>query len=388
MLSKPLANGDRAVVLFNSTGSPAQISTTAAQVGLGSAHSYTMSDLWAHQTTETAGVISADLPPHGVAMYRVATQRPGGRGHGAVAPNVSLGMSGLPSNATPGQPAMVTVTFTDNGVQSVQNPLLNVSAPANWSVTRTSAAPVSTAVTGQPVTATFRVTPSAPTQPIETDPVTATATYQWDRQTLSASAQQTTTTVSPVQAPYQTYSSAGSSPPALFGQVGQKFAIDGAGSDLFSGTDQYSTIYQKGLVGNASTVQTEVTGQQNMSGYAKAGIMVRNDITGSGTTPEGVLLFESPSGGIQMEWDNNAGEYINSVQPANGTIPDTLPVWLKLVKNGSAFTGYYSTDGQSWTQVASVNVPGQAPTQDAGLFMESHSAGSPGTADFTGYNVS
>ncbi len=101
------------------------------------------------------------------------------------------------------------------------------------------------------------------------------------------------------------------------------------------GPTRTARIYQPGAVGSTATIETEVTAQQNMTGYAKAGILVRNDITGSGTSPEGVILFESPSGGIQLEWDNNGGDYINSVTPANGTIPESLPVYLELVRNGS-----------------------------------------------------
>jgi alpha-galactosidase len=124
-----------------------------------------------------------------------------------------------------------------------------------------------------------------------------------------------------------------------------------------------------------------------MTGFAKAGIMVRNDITGSGTTPEGVILFESPSGGFQMEWDSNGGTSIDSVTPPNGTISESLPVWLKLVKNGSTFTGYYSLDGSTWNTVGSATVLAQASTQDAGMFMVSHISGSPGQVDFQGFSV-
>jgi len=134
-------------------------------------------------------------------------------------------------------------------------------------------------------------------------------------------------------------------------------------------------------------VQTEVTGQQDMSGFAKAGIMVRNDITGSGSTPEGVILFESPSGGIQLEWDDNGGSYIDNVTPPNGTISDTVPVWLRLVRDGSSYTGYYSIDGSTWNEVGSATVPGQAATQDAGLFMTSHSTGAPGLVYYNGFSV-
>ena len=177
-----------------------------------------------------------------------------------------------------------------------------------------------------------------------------------------------------MQAPWKTYSSATDAPVA-FGQSGQQFAIEGAGADLYSDADAYSSIYQPGVVGATATVETEVTAQQNMTGYAKAGIMVRNDITGSGTSPEGVILFESPSGGIQLEWDNDGGDFIDSVTPANGTIPESLPVYLELVRNGSTYTGYYSYDGESWLAVGSATVTGQAATQDAGMFLTSHAGG-------------
>jgi len=72
VLTKPLANGDRAVVLFNSTGSAAPISTTAAQVGLAASPSYTLTDLWQGGTSDTTGTISGTVPAHGVLMYDVA----------------------------------------------------------------------------------------------------------------------------------------------------------------------------------------------------------------------------------------------------------------------------------------------------------------------------
>jgi alpha-galactosidase len=189
-----------------------------------------------------------------------------------------------------------------------------------------------------------------------------------------------------VQAPFQTYSSA-TDAPAAYSEVGQQFGISGAGPDLYSDADAYSTIYQPGVVGTNSTIQTEVVSQQDMTGYAKAGIIVRNDMTGSGTSPEGVILYESPSGGFQLEWDSNGGDYINSVTPPNGTIPESLPVWLRLVRNGDTYTGYYSTDGTDWTEVGSATVPGQASTQDAGLFVVSHVTGVPGEAVFDGFTV-
>ena len=71
VLTKPLANGDRAVVLFNQTDSPATITTSAAQAGMPAAPMYTLHDLWTHRSSATSGAISTDVPPHAVVMYRV-----------------------------------------------------------------------------------------------------------------------------------------------------------------------------------------------------------------------------------------------------------------------------------------------------------------------------
>jgi len=70
--SKQLANGDRAVALFNESAATATISTTASEVGL-SGSSFTLKDLWSKATRTTTGVISASVPSHGTVIYRVSS---------------------------------------------------------------------------------------------------------------------------------------------------------------------------------------------------------------------------------------------------------------------------------------------------------------------------
>ena len=75
VLTKILANGDRAVLLFNQTDKPASISTTVDEVGLTGARQYTLLDLWSATTTETTGAIRADVAAHGVVFYRITASR-------------------------------------------------------------------------------------------------------------------------------------------------------------------------------------------------------------------------------------------------------------------------------------------------------------------------
>jgi alpha-galactosidase len=73
VLTRQLANGDRAVAILNRSGSTVSASTTAAAVGFtgGSGCSYSAKDLWAGTTTSTSGTITASIPAHGTAIYRV-----------------------------------------------------------------------------------------------------------------------------------------------------------------------------------------------------------------------------------------------------------------------------------------------------------------------------
>jgi len=70
VLSKPLADGSRAVVLFNSTDSPQTMSTTASEVGLHGA-SFDVRDVWAGTDSTSTGAISASLAPHEAAFLRI-----------------------------------------------------------------------------------------------------------------------------------------------------------------------------------------------------------------------------------------------------------------------------------------------------------------------------
>jgi hypothetical protein len=379
VFAKTEKGGDVVVGLFNTGSEPAVVSTTAAAVGLPASDAYQLNNLWTHHVTETGATIAADVAPHGVALLRINPAR-----HpGLLPPSTTISLTG-PVALIGGQPATVTEIFADNGVQSVQHVRLTLAAPSGWTVTASSPTSFASVAAGQTARATFAVTAPSPPTLFEPGALTGTAGYRWYGLLPRQVSQSLPVTVSPpVQAPYQTYSSA-TDAPAAFAQSGQEFGISGAGADLFSDADSYSTIYLKGAAGNASTIETKVVSQQNLTGFAKAGIIVRNDLTGSGSSPEGVILFESPSGGIQLEWDANGGDNITSVTPANGTVPESLPVWLELVRSGSGYTGYYSYDGADWLTVGTVTVPGQAATQDAGIFVTSHAAGSPGQAVFSG----
>ncbi|MFJ4467104.1 NPCBM/NEW2 domain-containing protein [Streptomyces sp. NPDC089424] len=136
---KRLADGDRAVVLLNRGDSPATVTTTAKSVGL-HGDRFTLKNAWTDQVTESAGTISAAVPAHGAALFRVsrATGKPGVPHVVAGLPQVTqVGGDTVPAGVAPvmagGDQARVEVTVRNDGARPVLAPRVELAVPAGWS---------------------------------------------------------------------------------------------------------------------------------------------------------------------------------------------------------------------------------------------------------------
>ena len=89
VFAKPLSDGSVAVGLFNRGSGTTTISTTATQIGL-SGGSFTLTDLWTGATSGSSGQISAGVPAHGVAVFRVSG--------GSQIPNTTTRLRGAGAN--------------------------------------------------------------------------------------------------------------------------------------------------------------------------------------------------------------------------------------------------------------------------------------------------
>lgn len=72
VITKPLADGDVAVALYNETDQPAVIGADLSEAGLPAAPKYRIRDLWTHRVRYTGPSLSARVPAHGTAVFRVA----------------------------------------------------------------------------------------------------------------------------------------------------------------------------------------------------------------------------------------------------------------------------------------------------------------------------
>jgi hypothetical protein len=72
VFAKTEPNGDTIVGLFNTSAAARVVSVSAHAAGLPAAARYRLDELWTHRMTTSGSTISATVPAHGVALYRIS----------------------------------------------------------------------------------------------------------------------------------------------------------------------------------------------------------------------------------------------------------------------------------------------------------------------------
>jgi hypothetical protein len=378
VFAKTEADGDVMVGLFNTGSAPREVATTAAARGLSKARDYSLRDLWSKRLTESAGRIAANVPAHGVALYRVHGT------HGAVAgaaPDVSFGLNWAPASSD-STTRTVTAVLSDNGSRSIADADLTLTGPSGTKITTRDVTRARTVRGGHALKATYSVSMPPSSKLFASNDFQGTASYRF-RSTgkTRLTAGDTITVNHQVTAPYRTFAST----TASFSESGTQLGIRAQGADLYNGTNEYGSIYLPGAEHDGSVTTVKLNSQSDTDVWAKAGIMVRNDITQPNTSPGYVALVATPGNGYLLDWDSDGDGKLDS-QDSIGTA--AYPSWLKLVRNGTSYSGYYSTDDATWNLVGSITVPTAAATQDVGLTQTSHASGTTGEADFDGFTTS
>jgi alpha-galactosidase len=181
VFAKPLANGDRAVALFNETDSPQRITTSASAVGMPAAPAYRVRDLWTHTDRETAGTLTATVPAHGTVMLRVARDPKWAVYPPAVdaGTEVPVAYPGARPFVEPGKSLTVTTTATNSGKLPALLVRNGLAASDGWDVQATSRETSLLLGSDKKFATTWTVQVPADAKPGSYD-LTSTATYEPD----------------------------------------------------------------------------------------------------------------------------------------------------------------------------------------------------------------
>jgi hypothetical protein len=145
--------------------------------------------------------------------------------------------------------------------------------------------------------------------------------------------------------------------------------------DIWGQNDGCHFVWQT-LKGDGAVI-ARVLSIERTHNHAKGGLAMRESLLADGRH---VTWVGTPTDGTQLLVREQPGAATTSKKKAD-IDKATLPVWLKLVREGDTFTGFQSTDGKAWTQTDSVTVK-LSETLHVGLVASSHQKDKVGTATF------
>jgi hypothetical protein len=187
---------------------------------------------------------------------------------------------------------------------------------------------------------------------------------------------------------------------ATFDNSTAKYTLTASGSDIWNPDDHFQYLY-KPMTGDGEII-ARVSAENSTDYWTKAGVMIRADTT---ATSFNAFMFETAD-----SHNEPAFQWRNSTDPNNGSndfgghpgndVGNRPPVWLRLVRSGNLFSGYWAADinnGQShgpWQDIAgngttrwtTVNIPMGASVL-VGLGLTAHNNGTVATATFDHVNI-
>jgi uncharacterized repeat protein (TIGR02543 family) len=136
-------------------------------------------------------------------------------------------------------------------------------------------------------------------------------------------------------------------------------SVTGSGSILWGENDSFRYTYKENLTGNGVFV-AKITSWDGTLGNARAGIMVRQN-TAVKTNYQGIFITGDKK--IRSQFRNTTW----TVAEYTSADPVTLPVWLKVEKQGTLLKSYSSTDGVNWVQRGSQTIAAFTEPYTVGL---------------------
>ena len=163
------------------------------------------------------------------------------------------------------------------------------------------------------------------------------------------------------------------------------YTVTADGHDIWDSQDDFRFLYVE-MSGDFS-VSVRVDDPTGLwpHSWSKAGIMVRQDLTPGS---KDVYLVATRDNGVAFQWRDRANlpaSWTGQSEPANSIF---YPIWLRIVRSGNQFTGWWSDDGTTW-QHPSFNNHSLAMTNPVrvGICLTSHVSGVLATATFGDFHI-
>lgn len=138
--------------------------------------------------------------------------------------------------------------------------------------------------------------------------------------------------------------------PAAFIESASGVTMSGGGADIYNATDECRFTYKK-LTGDGSIV-VRLDSAKTMATWTKTGVTMRSSL--EPMAAQAHIVAAAAQTLVEWQYRSNAGNATTTqFNTTAGTNP--LPVWLRLTRAGSVFTGEYSADGKTWTKITATD---------------------------------
>ncbi len=158
------------------------------------------------------------------------------------------------------------------------------------------------------------------------------------------------------------------------------FTVKGSGIDIHGTADSFQFAHQ--LVSGDCDIRARVTSQSNTDPWAKAGVMIRETLQAGSRR---AFMAVTPSNGFRYQ-PRTATNGNTPGSTSGGALNSAPNNWVRLVRAGNVVTAYKSSNGTSWTQVATTTITMNASVY-VGLAVCSHNNSALSTAVFDNVSV-
>jgi len=156
------------------------------------------------------------------------------------------------------------------------------------------------------------------------------------------------------------------------------FTVQGAGEDIFGYEDQFHFAYQE-ITGQA-TITAKVESLENVHPFARAGVMMRNDLSAGSRN---IGLFVTPENGLRYQY-RITDDAVTDREFEEGI---TAPYWLRIERtSGGLVRPYHSADGSTWTRLPLKQLKADGALL-VGLAVGSHDPNQPARAVFSDVTI-
>ena len=154
------------------------------------------------------------------------------------------------------------------------------------------------------------------------------------------------------------------------------YTVSGSGADIWGTSDQFNYVYQP--ANGDVDVSARVSSITNTDGWTKAGVMIRETLTAGSRHAS---AFLTPGQGYAFQ-----DRALTNGTSANTSTTGAAPGWVRIKRTGNLFTAYKSSDGRTWTVIASDSIS-MADAIYVGIALTSHNSAATAKATVDNFSV-